>query len=181
MAGETITLSGMSRAPQSINDSDLLFISKNEGTDKESFAVSAGDLQAFIFKENAYASVDLGLAATENNDSFYVYTDDTKFFVTGYINRSGVANVILNTDSTVRTFVTNYYFNNVKNTESNILVANSITELKTIAPAIEGQRIILKGRIADVSKTVGQLPWAGVHLLLNWSVVFLTFLMTMPP
>lgn len=100
MASEIyVKLSEMDRPSKPVNDSDLVFIAQSESGVVESKAMPVSDLRALLNFENAYTTTTLGLADTEANQIFYVYTDNNRLTVNGYINRNGIAEALVDADS----------------------------------------------------------------------------------
>lgn len=107
MASEIyVKLSEMDRPAKPVNDSDLVFIAQSESGVVESKAMAVSDLRALLNFENGYATTSLGLADTAANQIFYVYTDSNKIAVNAYVNRSGIAEPVLDNNSVKKVFYT---------------------------------------------------------------------------
>lgn len=107
MASEIyVKLSEMDRPAKPVNDSDLVFIAQTESGVVESKAMAVSDLRALLNFENGYTTTTLGLAATTSNQFFYVYTDSNKIAVNAYVNRSGIAEPVLDNNSVKKVFYT---------------------------------------------------------------------------
>lgn len=58
-------------------------------TSDETNQITLSSLRSVLNFESAFDSIELGLAGTEKNEPFFVYTDDTRSFVNGYLNQGG--------------------------------------------------------------------------------------------
>lgn len=121
MASEIyVKLSEMDRPAKPVNDSDLVFIAQSESGVVESKAMAVSDLRALLNFENAYTTTALGLAATTANQIFYVYTDSNKVAVNPYVNRSGIAEAVLDSSGTKKVFYTQKGISKVEETTEEI-------------------------------------------------------------
>lgn len=55
----------------------------------ETNQITLSSLRSVLNFESAFDTIELGLAGTEKNEPFFVYTDDTRSFVNGYLNQGG--------------------------------------------------------------------------------------------
>lgn len=113
-------------------------------------ATKINDLRQTLGFENAFLSVDAGLDATVSGDIFFVYESTAKLWVLQYQNNSGIANPIMGYDNKQVRLPTSRQIRAVagilgKTGFDVIGKVSSFSELRTIKPDYEGQRIILNG------------------------------------
>lgn len=100
MAGEIyVKLSEMDRPSKPVNDVDLVYIAQQSSGAVDSKAMSITDLRKLLNFENAFSSVAAGLSGTSANQIFYVYTSAKKETVNAYVNRNGIAESVVDSDS----------------------------------------------------------------------------------
>lgn len=90
---EQPTSKRISDLPQAtkLNDADLFPISAPLGEAFKSQAATLSALRILFLTDNAVESKEKGIAATSDNQYFYVWSDRNKFFVDEFINQGGVA------------------------------------------------------------------------------------------
>lgn len=70
------------------------------GAEKETYRTTLNNLRANLLFENAYETLAEGIAATVKDEIFYVYTDDSQFYVTAFTNVNGASATALYKDNT---------------------------------------------------------------------------------
>ncbi|QDB71221.1 neck protein [Serratia phage Moabite] len=134
-------ISELPRSTRSINDADLTPISQIKTNNPETVAATVGDIRATLDFDNAYNSIPEGLAGTFPEERFYVYTDNSKRFVNGYINKNGVSEVILDKSGQPRRWATPLYMLAIG--EQSITVA-SVDQMRIMAPQVDGQVVRMR-------------------------------------
>lgn len=109
--------------------------------------VSVTTLRETIGFENAFPTIAIALLATKESDVFFVYEDENKENVLGYVNQGNGSYSALMTDSNVQLRYATSSF--VVNSLFFLRGAKSFEELRTIKPWYEGQRIKLKSYYVD--------------------------------
>lgn len=74
--------------------------------ENDTYKTTLRALRESIMFENAYSSTAAGVSATVPGDVFFVYTDDTKEHVQGWVNSAGGATPLLNANSEQITYGT---------------------------------------------------------------------------
>lgn len=147
MSENIIKVSALPRAPTPINPADLLLVSKKAGAEFDSYSTTAGDLQALIFKDVAYNTIQAGLNATQINEQFYVYTDSNKFFVEAYTNVGGTSYLPVTADGKTRIYPTGKFF-----TEAALK-----SDLSSLAPGKGGNQVgFARAKPSSVTTSVNQ-------------------------
>lgn len=70
------------------------------GAEKETYRTTLNNLRANLLFENAYETLAEGIAATVKDEIFYVYTDDSQFYVAAFTNVNGASATALYKDNT---------------------------------------------------------------------------------
>ena len=68
--------------------------------EKETYRTTLNNLRANLLFENAYETLAEGIAATVKDEIFYVYTDDSQFYVAAFTNVNGASATALYKDNT---------------------------------------------------------------------------------
>ncbi|UQT03068.1 hypothetical protein TOTORO_02050 [Serratia phage vB_SmaS-Totoro] len=134
-------ISELPRVTRPINDADLTPISQIKTNNPETVASTVGDLRAALDFDNAFNSIPEGLTGTYPEERFYVFTDNSKRFVNGYINKNGVSEVILDKSGQPRRWATPLYMLAIG--EQSVTVA-SLDQLRAQAPSIDGQIVRMR-------------------------------------
>lgn len=142
-----ITALKISELSPSSNPSENAFLPLSEANGNESEKVSIGTLRETLGFENAYSNIQTALTETDVSDVFFVYEDDKKENVLGYVNQGNGSYSALMTDSSVQLRYATSSF--IVNSLFFLRGAESFEELRTIKPWYEGQRIKLKSYYVD--------------------------------
>ena len=70
------------------------------GAEKETYRTTLNNLRANLLFENAYETLAEGIAATVKDEIFYVYTDDSQFYVAAFTNVNGASATAVYKDNT---------------------------------------------------------------------------------
>lgn len=70
------------------------------GTEKETYRTTLNNLRSNLLFENAYETLAEGIAATVKDEIFYVYTDESQFYVAAFTNVNGASATALYKDNT---------------------------------------------------------------------------------
>lgn len=70
------------------------------GAEKETYRTTLNNLRANLLFENAYETLAEGIAATVKDEIFYVYTDESQFYVAAFTNVNGASATALYKDNT---------------------------------------------------------------------------------
>lgn len=97
-----ITALKISELSPSSNPSENAFLPLSEANGNESEKVSIGTLRETLGFENAYSNIQTALTETDVSDVFFVYEDDKKENVLGYVNQGNGSYSALMTDSSVQ-------------------------------------------------------------------------------
>ncbi|QQV92005.1 hypothetical protein MOC16_gp104 [Klebsiella phage vB_KpM_FBKp24] len=132
----------ISELQSSTGPSENAYFPLSEANNDFSEKVSITTLRETIGFENAFPTVAIALLATKESDVFFVYEDDKKENVLGYVNQGNGSYSALMTDSNTQLRYATSSF--VVNSLFFLRGAESFEELRTIKPWYEGQRIKLK-------------------------------------
>lgn len=147
MSENVIKVSELSRLSSPLNPVNLLLTSKKTGAEFDSYAVTAGDIQALIFKDNAFDTVQAGLNATQINEQFYVYTDASKNFVEAFTNVGTSSYLPVTLNGKTRRYPTAFFFENMSTVYGFDLITPvaNFNMLRALPVTKEGQRVRLSG------------------------------------
>ncbi len=70
------------------------------GAEKETYRTTLNNLRSNLLFENAYETLAEGIAATVKDEIFYVYTDDSQFYVAAFTNVNGASATAVYKDNT---------------------------------------------------------------------------------
>ncbi|CAM8750973.1 tail fiber protein [Klebsiella phage vB_KpM_Centimanus] len=70
------------------------------GAEKETYRTTLNNLRSNLLFENAYETLAEGIAATVKDEVFYVYTDESQFYVAAFTNVNGASATALYKDNT---------------------------------------------------------------------------------
>lgn len=132
----------ISELQSSTGPSENAYFPLSEANSDFSEKVSVATLRETIGFENAFPTIAIALLATKESDVFFVYEDDKKENVLGYVNQGNGNYSALMTDSNTQLRYATSSF--VVNSLFFLRGAESFEELRTINPWYEGQRIKLK-------------------------------------
>lgn len=94
-----VSLSGLDRVTGALNDSDLVLVSQINTANKESAALALSQLRSHLDFDIAYTTTTAGMAGTELNEIFFVYTDTAKTTLNKYTNRGTSAEQEIGSDN----------------------------------------------------------------------------------
>nr|DAX06989.1 MAG TPA: tail spike protein [Bacteriophage sp.] len=137
----------ISELQSSTGPSENAYFPLSEANNDFSEKVSITTLRETIGFENAFPTIAIALLATKESDVFFVYEDDKKENVLGYVNQGNGSYSALMTDSNTQLRYATSSF--VVNSLFFLRGAESFEELRTIKPWYEGQRIKLKSYYVD--------------------------------
>lgn len=137
----------ISELQSSTGPSENAYFPLSETNSDISEKVSVTTLRETIGFENAFPTIAIALLATKESDVFFVYEDDKKENVLGYVNQGNGSYSALMTDSNTQLRYATSSF--VVNSLFFLRGAESFEELRTIKPWYEGQRIKLKSYYVD--------------------------------
>lgn len=137
----------ISELQSSTGPSENAYFPLSEANSDFSEKVSVATLRETIGFENAFPNVAIALLSTKESDVFFVYEDDKKENVLGYVNQGNGNYSALMTDSNVQLRYATSSF--IVNSLFFLRGAESFEELRTIKPWYEGQRIKLKSYYVD--------------------------------
>ena len=95
-----ITALKISELSPSSNPSENAFLPLSEANGNESEKVSIGTLRETLGFENAYSNIQTALTETDVSDVFFVYEDENKLYVLGYVNQgNGTYSALMSGDN----------------------------------------------------------------------------------
>lgn len=162
MTGETTkigSLQNLTRTPESA------LVPFSILSEEESYKTDVSGLRQTLLFENAFTTLAEGTAATKTDDSFFVYSDDTKNFVLGWMKTVGGAVPILGGDANQVKYstttgikkaveltgpsgagkITNAEGVNLQNISNTVYGVNTIAELKKYVPSYQNETVEVKG------------------------------------
>lgn len=137
----------ISELQSSTGPSENAYFPLSEANSDFSEKVSVTTLRETIGFENAFPTIAIALLATKESDVFFVYEDENKENVLGYVNQGNGSYSALMTDTNVQLRYATSNF--VVNSLFFLRGTKSFEELRTIKPWYEGQRIKLKSYYVD--------------------------------
>ena len=158
MSNETSKISELDSATR-IKENALIPV---VNTNTETNNIDLSTLRSALWFENAYADVASGLAGTEKGESFFVYEDENKAAVLGWMNQGGDSYSPLLDSSGQQIFLPAN--NLMKSLVSIVIGIPSFDELRKLKPLFEGQRVELlgwnKGSTLGGGKFIGHIGTA---------------------
>ena len=137
----------ISELQSSTGPSENAYFPLSEANNDFSEKVSVTTLRETIGFENTFPTIAIALLATKESDVFFVYDDENKENVLGYVNQGNGNYSALMTDSNVQLRYATSNF--VVNSLFFLRGTKGFEELRTIKPWYEGQMIKLKSYYVD--------------------------------
>lgn len=125
-----------------VAENDLIAVAGSDGTDK----VKLGDLRTSINYDNAFNSLQEGIAGTAVGGTFHVYVDDSKMLVNEYIRVGAGASPVIDVNGDPVILTTGNYQSSLSTEISSMYLpfVSSFDKLRDIKPAYEGCKIQLR-------------------------------------
>lgn len=142
-----ITALKISELSPSSNPSENAFLPLSEANGIASEKVSIGTLRETLGFENAFNDITAALDKTLEGNVFFVYEDEKKDYVLGYVNQGNGTYSALMSDSTTQVrYATSAH---IVNSLFMLQGVESFDALRTLKPWYEGQRVTLKSYYKD--------------------------------